>query len=75
MIEEEKVRWPSKKKYPCKRLKGAHQFEVIKVEEIDELSNFVKQMEIKRIIHSKCIGCGKKDVEYVHKLNKKDKEK
>jgi len=26
MIEEEKVKWPSKKKYTCKRNKGEHEY-------------------------------------------------
>jgi hypothetical protein len=72
--KEEKVRWRSKKKYPCKKLKGFHQFEIVK-DRIFETLNIIRgkggkeKEELKKIrmIEMRCVACGKKEIEFKEK--------
>jgi hypothetical protein len=57
-IEKEPIldtqKWHSKRKYPCKKLKGEHRFIVFKTTNLD----WYRPM--KQLVESKCEACGKK---------------
>jgi hypothetical protein len=78
-VEEEKVRWPAKKKYPCKRLKGNHQFIETKREQfvwnIGTPESVYIVRETIEFINYKCIGCGKRKCEMKTLSKKKIKGK
>ncbi len=53
-IQDDKVKWPSIKKYPCKRLKGEHELEFVS-EDHFKMSKYTLDFFTYR-----CKACGKK---------------
>lgn len=53
---DDKVKWFSKRKYPCKRLKGEHDFELIETYDFKHLSKYLTQT----YYSYRCKACGKK---------------
>ena len=70
-LNEDKVRWPAKKKYPCKKLKGAHEFIIVEEKKVPESVSYIAMKlnneVLIKIIYYKCSGCGKKDLDFIYK--------
>ena len=64
-LEEDKVKARPIKKYPCKRLKGEHDFVLVEEEEVKWMNSIFKKYE--------CSGCGKKnwDIKKYDKIKRK----
>lgn len=58
----DEVRWPSKKKYPCKKLKGDHDFELAELWKPTEhyLFGYVEKLFGTAFYTYRCSACGKK---------------
>lgn len=63
-INDDTVKWPSLKKYPCKKLKGDHDFELDQVWSPSShyLVGFVEKLFGCALYHYKCSACGKKHI-------------
>jgi len=55
------IKAKAKRKYPCKRLKGDHYFDIVKVEQMKFM--FIKDY----YVEYKCVGCGKLRMDFVSK--------
>ena len=60
IINDDNVKWHSKKKYPCKRNKGEHEWgePTIKHERYSHA-------EISMMLETRCIHCGKKVLTFI----------
>lgn len=58
----EEVKWPPKKKYPCKKLKGEHDFELAELHtpSVHHHGCFVEKIFSGALYTYRCSACGKK---------------
>ena len=62
LISDNEVRWASKKKYPCKKLKGDHDFELAEtyLPSRHYVSREVEPIFSRAVYFYRCSACGKK---------------